>query len=402
MGKQIDLSGCNDPAPVIKLNIADVEIELRVCFSLSCCKLMFRNHDEEGKDYRTSFAGAVFSMYQQKEGETVLTEDDFINTTDENLQLVLDCILEQDQRGKARFEESEIEDIYERFYCINETILQELINIMDQMRQTVIQPAKAIASSIVKNRKSFGESMKAIVTETIELLGAAIRASIESSRSAIVQYKEWEQAKETLLKYNWIYSSELPEDLVIDIYERHSTLTTADVDKIIIDYFRQNRCENLKNMVKTWKSLPCFVCRENIFHEALVHHSRKYYNSSVTLLAIHIEGIITDFVRVSLNTPRFGVKRAIKDTKEILEETQNITIYDYEVYSDVMEQIEELFNEHFDHEDPDSASNNSRHKIAHGHVYEAETEVNSLKHFLYLNELYNLLLAINEEIESTS
>ena len=71
MGKQIDLSGCNDPAPVIKLNIADVEIELRVCFSLSCCKLMFRNHDEEGKDYRTSFAGAVFSMYQRKEGETV-------------------------------------------------------------------------------------------------------------------------------------------------------------------------------------------------------------------------------------------------------------------------------------------------------------------------------------------
>ena len=42
-------------------------------------------------------------------------------------------------------------------------------------------------------------------------------------------------------------------------------------------------------------------------------------------------------------------------------------------------------------------SNKSRDKIAHGHAYEKENEVNSLKTFLYLNKIYHLFLLLKEK-----
>ena len=323
MGKQIDLSGCNDPAPVIKLNISDVEIELRVCFSLSCCKLMFRNHDEEGKDYRTSFAGAVFSMYQQKEGETVLTEDDFINTTDENLQLVLDCILEQDQRGKARFEESKIEDVYERFYKAIKDVLHFSIKspsihkqIIPQKKALSLYPSPAfqralkaqravpkwltkvpnlrtsstlqaiqkqqqflknshyphlasLLSSIPKSAidanqmiapfyelektvRMQNEGLAHILRSPLKQMGEQINKLINSvAVSSLIRNQKWSEARETLLEYGWIYSGELPISLANTIHEQREYLKKEDVDIIITNFFRENRCEELKRIVKS-------------------------------------------------------------------------------------------------------------------------------------------------------
>lgn len=109
--------------------------------------------------------------------------------------------------------------------------------------------------------------------------------------------------------------------------------------------------------------------REIIFHEALVNHSRKYYNSSITLLTIHTEGVITDFVRLNMQEPRFRVKKTIDDIKRVLGEKETVSIYEYEVFNDVIEKIEDAFTEGFSHADPDKSSNKSRDKIAHGHAY---------------------------------
>ena len=74
-------------------------------------------------------------------------------------------------------------------------------------------------------------------------------------------------------------------------------------------------------------------------------------------------------------------------------------IYEYEVFHDVIDRIEKAFTEGFEHSNPDAASNESRDKIAHGHAYEAENEVNSLKKFLYLNELYSLFLYLDKKTQ---
>lgn len=114
-------------------------------------------------------------------------------------------------------------------------------------------------------------------------------------------------------------------------------------------------------------------------------------------MTIQTEGVITDFVRLKFEMPRFKVKNAILDIKSKLEDSDGASIYEFEVFYDIIEKIEAVFNEGFDCANPDKASNQSHDKIAHGHAYEAETEANSLKQFLYLNEVYHLLLLLTHE-----
>ena len=254
--------------------------------------------------------------------------------------------------------------------------------------QSIISPLQNMMQNLVS---SVNENIVETLSASVLQMAEATQKTMSSIDFSLLIYrKEWSEQRETLLRYGWFYSDELPEKLVNDIHNRREELSREDVDGIIVAYFRSNGCEALKKMVKQWKTLHYFDCRTRIFHEALVNHSRKYFNSSVTLLTIHTEGVITDFVRTSLKNPRFKMQKAIEDIKKELNEKEDVSIYEFEVYSDVMERIEEAFNENFKHSDPNAASNESRHKIAHGHAYEIENEVNSLKQFLYLNEIHCL------------
>ncbi len=251
--------------------------------------------------------------------------------------------------------------------------------------KAIISPLQDMIESLHTVNENLAQSLSAPLLqmkETVEKLMFGIDFSL------LIHRKKWSKQRETLLKYGWFYSDELPEELVDNIHMKQDELSIEDVDKIIVAHFRQNECEALKQMLKRWESLYCFNCRERIFYESLGNHSRKYFNSSVTLLTIHTEGVITDFVRTSLNNPRFKVEKAIEDIKKELEENEDVSTYEFEVFNDVIERIEEAFNENFKHSDPDATSNKSRHKIAHGHAYETENEVNSLKRFLYLNEIH--------------
>ena len=252
--------------------------------------------------------------------------------------------------------------------------------------------------------KSFNESIQHINSDLAETLRTSLSHMMETVKSwvdsidfsLILHSKEWNEQRDTLLKYEWFYSNEISNDLVKYIHENQGKLSIDDVDKLIVDDFRQNRCKALKTIIKSWNELPFFRCRSGIFHEALVNHSRRYFNSSVTLLTIHTEGIITDFVRVSLENPCFKVKTAIADIKNAIDENDTLSIYQHEVFHDVIGILEIVFNESFIHSNPDATSNKSRHKIAHGHAYEPESEVNSLKKFLYINELYYLFSLLHE------
>ncbi len=480
-------------APIIKIVISEIEIQLRIFFNISCCEIMFEQH-EQGVDYRSAFAKAVFHMYRKTTENTkcILAEDDFVNSTDKELQSVLDEILKQDSKVEAEYNNTQGENIYERFYKANEAVLEgmtagiskSLVEVSKTIRSlnkpllaslsnalsNITIPPNHLAqiTSIIKNvptydfaklssvyldiphfeimqPPSFAQFQSVLenipqiqfselasilsniprpifdvhdiisplnrMVENIESINAGLAQALQTPLiqmteatqslfssidfSLLIYRKEWNEGRETLLKYEWFYSNELPEEIVNTIHDNQETLSVYDVDGIIVGYFRKNRCEALKNIVKSWNSLPYFKCRTRIFHEALVNHSRRYFNSAVTLLTVHTEGVITDFVRTNLKNPRFHVEKAIEDIKTELEKNTDVSIYEYEIFSDVIRRIEEAFNENFKHSDPDATSNKSRHKIAHGHAYEAETEVNSLKRFLYLNEIYHLFMLLS-------
>lgn len=260
--------------------------------------------------------------------------------------------------------------------------------------QGIVEPLQSMFESTRLVNENMMKTLQSPLLQMAENM-QSLFSSIDFSM--LIYRKEWSEQRETLLKYGWFYSNEFPEELMYEIHEKRESLTIEDVDKIIVNYFRKDRCKGLKQIVKQWSGLSYFTNREIIFHEALVNHSRKYYNSSVTLLTVHTEGVITDFVRVNMQQPRFRVKKAIDDIKKVLGENETVSIYEYEVFNDVIEKIEDAFTEGFSHADPDKSSNKSRDKIAHGHVYEKENEVNSLKKFLYLNEIYHLFILLKEQ-----
>lgn len=105
----------------------------------------------------------------------------------------------------------------------------------------------------------------------------------------------------------------------------------------------------------------------------LLNHSRKYFNTSITILSIHTEGVITDFVRTVLRVSRYRALKVANGVKDKLEKNREYIKFKQDAFNNVIEVIEQAFKERFDCVNPDKASNSSRDKIAHGHVCEKET-----------------------------
>lgn len=107
MSDRIDFSSFRDNAPIITISLSGRDANICVFFSMNCCTKMFEHH-EQGDDFRTAFAKAVFLMFQNTEcndGEG-LTETDFLSAPDDSLLLVLNAILEQDNKLKNEYDKA--------------------------------------------------------------------------------------------------------------------------------------------------------------------------------------------------------------------------------------------------------------------------------------------------------
>ena len=244
--------------------------------------------------------------------------------------------------------------------------------------------------------EKFKEHTEAIAK--IQIPFDAISKAFANIDFSLLEYnKDWDERHDAFITYGWFYLNELPEELIDDVFTRQHELTQEDVDMIVVTHFRHNRCEALKRIVKSWNNATCFNSRKIVFRQALNAHSHKWYNLSVTMLTLHIEGVITDFARLALNKPKFKAENALKEIDTHMDEIP-LTLTDWQIYSTIICEVQSVLTESFDLTNPETASNNSRHKIAHGHVIDKETEVASLKRFLYLNELYRLFTAIENEL----
>lgn len=125
MSDRIDFSSFRDNAPIITISLSGRDANICVFFSMNCCTKMFEHH-EQGDDFRTAFAKAVFLMFQNTEcndGEG-LTETDFLSASDDSLLLVLNVILEQDDKLKNEYDKATGSSAYEQFFAANESILK--------------------------------------------------------------------------------------------------------------------------------------------------------------------------------------------------------------------------------------------------------------------------------------
>ena len=61
MSDRIDFSSFRDNAPIITISLSGRDANICVFFSMNCCTKMFEHH-EQGDDFRTAFAKAVFPI----------------------------------------------------------------------------------------------------------------------------------------------------------------------------------------------------------------------------------------------------------------------------------------------------------------------------------------------------
>ena len=255
---------------------------------------------------------------------------------------------------------------------------------------SLLKPIKELGEQLAsswKPIKELGEQFASLLKPSKEL-GEQFASLLKPSKELGERYDFW-------IKHNWHYFIELlPRSLIDETYARKDSIQTIEVDKIVIDFFRKDNCKKLKEIVKGWSNPLCFSQREWVFHEALVNHSRRYFNASTTLLTIHTEGVITEFVNSEIEPRKLKVKKAIESLKNHLgnseldenrpKNSQDACILSYTVLDEILAQ----FKCPFDLDELHAAPNNTRHKIAHGHVVEKEIEVNSLKKFLHLHQIY--------------
>ncbi|TEB06570.1 hypothetical protein Psch_00102 [Pelotomaculum schinkii] len=461
-----------------------------VFFSMNCLKELSDYYEQSG-DYRLAFSKIAFYMYQETDGgdsEINLEENDFTAASDEELETLLVSILETDERLKDVYEQTQADNVFERFYKANDNLIKSAIS---PIAKTLSQNPKAInlsnSSAIKKMLEEYNAITRSIdfpyikkmqelsaiynkaenlsrITEAfrytehfrgldLSYLNAIpkfdypeIKPILESVSkinfniaeiikpvtlqlaqlqtdllswmqpvfsditdfmssidfSMLTYHYQWSEKHDLLVKFGWFYLNELSTEVIDEIYDKKDTITQDEVDRLVVQDFRKNRCERLKKVVNKWDDSPYFKPRKLVLHQALVSHSRRCYNASTTLLSIHTEGVITDFMRIGLQTPKFRAQEALNDITEYLniQPMGSLSFSDWQIYSEVLERILSAFVEHFDCANPDGASNDSRHKIAHGHVIEAETEVNSLKRFLYLNEVYRLFSYLDKRVQA--
>lgn len=292
--------------------------------------------------------------------------------------------------------------INEQFRYMNLENLKKISNFNFPEIQLVLDNIPKVAfdvsSIMLPLVNQVAEMNETIRTSMLSAISAITKPLATIDFSLLTYHQNWSEKHDLLVKFGWLYLNEMPKEVIDSIYERRDDISSDEVDEIVSRHFRQNRCFELKRIVRKWDSSTYFKPRARIFHEALVNHSRRYFNSSTTILVLHTEGVITDFVRLKLQMPRFKAHKAITDITDCLDDIPKglMSLSDWEIYNCVFERISDSFQEGFSHANPDNASNGSRDKIAHGHAVERETEVSSLKQFLYLNEIYRLFTFFDE------
>jgi hypothetical protein len=285
------------------------------------------------------------------------------------------------------------------FSAIENTVLG-LANVIPRIDPAVIAAAEQASRTIDRFAGSFQRGILAL-NNALRNIDFSPLLEISNSLSHMTDI---EDKNELLKSFGWYLITELPNEIVDEIYMRRDEITQEQVDALIVQHFRNERCRELKSVVNSWKRLPYFETRRIVFHEAQVCHSRRSFNASTTLLSLHFEGVVTDFVRDRLGRPTYRVEKALRCISDLTDDLslQDMPFEDWVICSYVLECVDNAFTTNFSPANPDDCPNTSRHKIAHGHATEKETEANSLRRFLFMNELYKLFCCLENVYQLAS
>lgn len=213
------------------------------------------------------------------------------------------------------------------------------------------------------------------------------------------------EAQKCLKKYNWFISPNMEIPIVYRVMEvcnSSSRHKQKEINNIFVNYFLDNNCEKLDMMVDRWSVNPLFKRRINIIKDCINimkinKKSINYSNLVVPTLIAQIDGIQNDFMKMngfSMNRYGFFDSEGNKIVKDdyFRERTANNEFFDAinDIFLDVLFQTvfpgEKCKSLHF-----------SRHKILHGEITNYGQKVFTVRCFMILDFLSELIFIDDEE-----
>ncbi|MFY9823910.1 MAG: hypothetical protein WAM82_21200 [Thermoanaerobaculia bacterium] len=205
------------------------------------------------------------------------------------------------------------------------------------------------------------------------------------------------QASVIMTENGWWIVRFFSIDFYRELIKAKDSITPEALTNYITRQANLRRCEQLENIVESWK-VDAFQRRKENFSQALWVHRRKKYCVTVPALILHIEGIIREFVANDdgftawrfesvLNSfkRKFAKIEAAPPRKEIEFNEVNALVNYHNLKT--LEKLYSIYDPG-SHIDPDDLN---RHAVSHGLWLHYSTVEISTKLFLLLDMLHSML-----------
>ena len=214
------------------------------------------------------------------------------------------------------------------------------------------------------------------------------------------------QALCCLNKYNWFISPNMAYDMifeVLEICENDVVHKRSRINNLFVNYFLEDNCKELTNLIKIWEDNPLFKKRSKIFKDCVnviknANSSLNYSNLVVPVLITQIDGIQSDFMEKNNLKIERGKVTFLDDSKYLDgkvkwdEYFRDLTNGDeiMDAMNDIFLNV--LFQKTMPGEDYKTSIHFSRHKILHGENFRYGRKDYTMRCFMILDFLYEISL----------
>lgn len=188
-----------------KFIILGKDVTIEAFFSMYCLKKFFELY-EQNNDYRQAFSLVVFYMYsitQKEEQECELFEYDFLSASDDELSRILDYILANDERTREEYDKIECENVYERFYKANDTLLKKSLKPLTDSLKRLNRIYKPQYSGIQKMLEQQSDLLKNIQIPKFNAINNVIATFQVQAKSINEQFGSFNFDLKNVPKFNF-------------------------------------------------------------------------------------------------------------------------------------------------------------------------------------------------------
>lgn len=214
------------------------------------------------------------------------------------------------------------------------------------------------------------------------------------------------QALSCLNKYSWFISPNMAYDViyeVLEICEDDVVHKKSRINNLFVNYFLEDNCKELTNLIKIWDDNLLFKRRSKIFKDCVnviknANSSLNYSNLVVPVLITQIDGIQKDFMEKNNLKIERGKVTFLDDSKyhdgQVKWDEYFRDLTNGDEIMDAMNDIflNVLFQKTMPGEDYKTSIHFSRHKILHGENFRYGRKDYTIRCFMILDFLYEISL----------